>query len=292
MNEMTIEVKCPLCDEEKNVPYRFEDRKISDTHVLLGLNRCISCKLQYISPRLNQDALTILYDTEYHTNTVSGAYNVNETVSLHEYQMFKSYLLKFLPDGGKVLDIGCGVGNMLQQIRNLSIYNSSGIEISKDAAQRAQKNGLKVFQGNLSEARLESESFDAVFLLYVLEHVDNPLWILKEINRILKKDGLLFLAVPNYRYLRIAFDNCFSRLLFKNKVSLHPEEHLQNFTPKTLEKMVCTTNFRILMENCAKPLSIGSIATRLFKKVMYIFVKTLSFFGYNIGGIHLIAQKQ
>lgn len=292
MDTITVKKNCPLCSETANNPYRFETRDVGGQQVKLGLNKCMICGLQFISPRLSPDALSRLYDTEYHSKTVSGAYNVDETVSLYEYQIFKSYLLKFLPQEGRILDVGCGVGNMLMQLKNDTRYTTSGVEISKDAAERAQQNGLNVLNGNLFDANFEDESFDAVFLLYVLEHVDNPLEVLKEIKRILKKNGLLFLAVPNYRYLRIAFDNIAAKLIIHKSATLHPEEHLQNFTPVTLKKMLNKAGFQIRKQNCARPLHIGSPAISFLKKTMYIIVKGLSLLGYNIGGIHVIARKQ
>lgn len=291
MNQLTVEVNCPLCEENSNTPYRFEKRFVNDQSVSLGLNQCKKCKLHYISPRLNQNAISILYNKEYHSKTVSGAYNVDQTVSFKEYQTFKAYLLKMLPEGGDILDVGCGVGNMLQQFRDSQQFKGSGIEISLDAAKTARRKGLNVYEGNLIEAKLKEESFDAVILLYVLEHVSNPLELLNEINRILKNRGFLFLAVPNYRYLKIACDNGFSRILLKNP-SIHPEEHLQNFTPVTINKMLQKTGFEIIEKNCAKPLSIGNFSTRIFKNTMYFFVKALSVLGYTIGGIHTIARKK
>jgi len=290
MNQLTIEVNCPLCDEGTNSPYRFEQRVVNEQIVSLGLNQCKKCELQYISPRLNLDAISNLYNKEYHSKTVSGAYNVDQTVSIKEYQKFKSYLLKMLHEAEHILDVGCGVGNMLKQIKDCKQFEGSGVEISHDAVERARKDGFDVFEGNLLEAKLKEESFDGVILLYVLEHVSNPLEVLNEINRILKKKGFLFLAVPNYRYLKIAFDNVFSRLLLKNS-SIHPEEHLQNFTPVTIRKILQKAGFEIIEENCAKPLAIGNFAARIFKNTMYLFVKTLSVLGYNIGGIHIIARK-
>lgn len=290
MKEMTVEVACPLCNEDSNYPYRFEQRFVNKESVSLGLNNCKKCNLQYISPRLNQEAISTLYNEDYLTKTVSGANHVDQTVSIKEYQKFKSYLLKTLPEGGHILDVGCGVGNMLKQIKDSQQFKGSGIEISHDAAERARKDGFDVFEGNLLEAKLKEESFDGVILLYVLEHVNNPLEVLNEINRILKKKGFLFLAVPNYRYLKIAFDNVFSRLFLKNS-SIHPEEHLQNFTPVTIRKILQKAGFEIIEENCAKPLAIGNFAARMFKNAMYLFVKTLSVLGYNIGGIHIIARK-
>ncbi|NLL14355.1 MAG: methyltransferase domain-containing protein [Fibrobacter sp.] len=190
MKEMTVEVACPLCNEDSNYPYRFEQRFVNKESVSLGLNNCKKCNLQYISPRLNQEAISTLYNEDYLTKTVSGANHVDQTVSIKEYQKFKSYLLKTLPEGGHILDVGCGVGNMLKQIKDSQQFKGSGIEISHDAAERARKDG-----------------------------------------------------------------------------------------------------FEIIEENCAKPLAIGNFAARMFKNAMYLFVKTLSVLGYNIGGIHIIARK-
>ena len=194
MKEMTVEVACPLCGENSNSPYRFEQRFVNGKSVSLGLNNCKKCNLQYISPRLNQEAISILYNKEYLSQTLSGANHVDQTVSIKEYQKFKSYLLKMLPEGGCILDVGCGVGNMLKQLRDTQQFKGSGIEISHDAVERARKDGLMSLKEIYLKLSLK-RNLSMSHALYVLEQ-GNP-EVLNEINRILKK-RFLFLAVPNY----------------------------------------------------------------------------------------------
>lgn len=285
-------VSCPICGEKENKPYRFEKRLISKKEIDLGHNKCKNCGLQYVSPRPDNNALSLLYDNEYHTSTVSGVYNVDSQVSRNEYVTFTKYLSKYVSKNSHVLDVGCGVGNLLLEVKKQSDLKCTGIEISEDAANIAMKNGLDVFVGSLHDAKLDSERYDAVTLLYVLEHVENPLEILLEIKRVLKDGGYLLLAVPNYRYLHLAHESFISQFIKAETGSLHPEEHLQNFTPKTLKKLVEKAGFDLVKHNCAKPLVIGSPYTRIIKNSAYYFVKILSLLGYNIGGIHFILRKK
>lgn len=284
------EVGCPLCKNRGNIPYRYEKRTVCNTDVELGHNLCRNCGLQYVSPRLNNKALSLLYDKEYHTATVSGLYNVNKDVSKQEYVTFTKYIKKFLGNSGCILDVGCGVGNLLQELKMSTDIKCAGVEVSKQAATIAKENNLEVFNGPLQGADFVSEKFEAVALLYVLEHVNEPLDILKEIHRVLKPGGYLFLAVPNYRYLHLAYESIFSKLI-TGSLTLHPEEHLQNFTPVTLKKIVEKAGFKLVLHQCARPLVIGSSYVKFVKNSMYYLVKVLSLMGYNIGGIHFILKK-
>lgn len=282
---------CPLCGKENLKPYNTEKIKVSEEEVVLGLNKCSSCNMQYISPRLNNEGLKLLYES-YDSATVSGKYNTEEGVSILEYRAFNSYIRERMPQGGKILDVGCGIGNLIAELNDSKEYAISGVEFSKVAAEKALKRGFNVSVGSLQKEKYPDGSFDAVALLYVLEHVSNPREVLNEINRILRDDGLFFMAVPNYRYLKVAFDNWFSRILLGRRASLHSEEHLQNFTPRTLRKMLELENFEVLTEKMATPLNTGSFLVKGFKWGMFLVLKILFILGYNAGGIHIIAKKR
>ena len=289
-NNLSEFTACPLCGKKSNIFYNTEIIKIIKDEVKLGLNKCDECGMQFISPRLNKEGLKLLYSS-YKTSTVSGKYNTESDVSKLEYIAFAKYIRQTLPNGGRILDVGCGIGNLISEFKGEKKYDIFGIEFSEVPAKQAIERGFNVKCGDLISERYPSKSFDAIVLLYVLEHVPNPREILREINRLLKDDGRFFMAVPNYRYLKIAFDNKISRMIVRDKISLHAGEHLQNYTPVTLRKMLELENYRVVSQKLATPLNTGSFLVKITKWSLYILVKLIFLFGYNIGGIHIIAKK-
>lgn len=112
-------------------------------------------------------------------------------------------LINFFHKNELVLDVGCGdgtVGNFLQE--NLGV-KVTGIDISKEAIEKAKKAGLDTRLLS-SEAKFpfKDKTFDAVFWGDNVEHLFNPKACLKEIRRVLKKDGRLILSCPNMGYWR------------------------------------------------------------------------------------------
>lgn len=131
---------------------------------------------------------------------------------------------------GRLLDVGCGDGKALALMRGLG-WQVFGIEPDPAAAQAArQAHGVDVFAGTLEAARLPAESFDAVTLHHVIEHVPDPEALLAECRRVLKKDGRLVVMTPNLAGLG-------HRLFSKNWFALDPPRHLLLFTPQALSRL-------------------------------------------------------
>ena len=109
-----------------------------------------------------------------------------------------------LPKGAKVLEIGSLFGVVSIALKQ-SGFDVTGTEIpefyaSENLQKLYQKHGITFNQVNLRDYKLPypDESFDAVVMCEVLEHLNfNPLPVLQEINRVLKKDGYLYIAMPN-----------------------------------------------------------------------------------------------
>ncbi len=140
-------------------------------------------------------------------------------------------------ENGRLLDIGCGNGAFLDLMRTYG-WRTYGTEISKDAAERARELDLEVFGGELKDANYPSKYFDVIVINQVLEHVHSPKEILLECNRIIKKDGVLIIGVPNF--------DCFDGRLFKgNWSSLQIPRHLYHFTPHSLKMYLKSTGFEI-----------------------------------------------
>ena len=96
----------------------------------------------------------------------------------------------------RLLDVGCSNGAFIH-VANKMGMNSEGVEPAKEAAQAAQEAGLKVSHGFLEEVRLPDNSFDVITLFEVIEHLKDPLSLLKECKRLLKPEGILGIRTGN-----------------------------------------------------------------------------------------------
>ncbi len=96
----------------------------------------------------------------------------------------------------RLLDVGCSNGAFIHAANQMGM-NCEGVEPAKEAAQAAQKLGLKVSHGFLEEVRLPDHSFDVITLFEVIEHLKDPLSLLKECKRLLKPAGILVIRTGN-----------------------------------------------------------------------------------------------
>ena len=96
----------------------------------------------------------------------------------------------------RLLDVGCSNGAFIH-VANKMGMNCEGVEPAKEAAQAAQEAGLKVSHGFLEEVRLPDNSFDVITLFEVIEHLKDPLSLLKECKRLLKPEGILGIRTGN-----------------------------------------------------------------------------------------------
>lgn len=99
----------------------------------------------------------------------------------------------------KILDVGCGTGANLEMLKQFG--ESEGVDVSDDALEFCRKKGLKVHKGLAEKLPFADESFDIVTALDVVEHLDDDVAGLKEMNRVLKKDGQTLIFVPAFMWL-------------------------------------------------------------------------------------------
>lgn len=141
--------------------------------------------------------------------------------------------------GGKLLDVGAGVGALMTAAKKRG-FEVRGVEISAWASAFArEEKGLDVFTGSLADAGIGPESFDLAVLNHVLEHAEDPLGLLAGMRRVLKKDGLLVVGVPNIGSLMAGIQG-------GDWPSLKPEEHIWHFTPETLGALLARAGFEVV----------------------------------------------
>jgi 2-polyprenyl-3-methyl-5-hydroxy-6-metoxy-1,4-benzoquinol methylase/glycosyltransferase involved in cell wall biosynthesis len=130
----------------------------------------------------------------------------------------------------RVLEIGCGNGSMLDIFRKLG-WNVTGIEFSEKGGNAARSKGLNVQTIAVENADFPNESFDAIVMAMVLEHLDHPKEVIEKITRWLRPGGELVLSVPDIGALEYRIFGQYHR-------ALHLPQHQNHFTVVSLNALL------------------------------------------------------
>ncbi len=156
-----------------------------------------------------------------------------------QFRYLRALELVTIRDGDKILDIGCKHAYLSDILTERKInFQYYGVDISESVIQN-----LKSKKGNFQVCDVmkglpfEEGQFDYVFCMELLEHVENPTFLLNEINRTLNKSGCLILSVPNpYNWI----------LIYANIRRLPAKEgHIHSFTFQDLTALADFTGFEI-----------------------------------------------
>ena len=145
---------------------------------------------------------------------------------------------ELLPEEGRCLDIGCGTGALLEEIENnIPGLESYGVDAEREAidfiADKSKTLKEKICLYNGIYLPFNSDAFNCACCLDVLEHVDDPGRLLKEIHRVLKPKASLIITVPNW------FDIIAVKLLHRSP------GHLQTGTPFGWKRRIESSGFNV-----------------------------------------------
>lgn len=263
---------CPLCGGSGEELYHQVQEYISGIRGLWDYQRCGACDLLWITPRTVQEDIAKIYPEVYFGSLDSGRDSffsllkrkVNLLVSSNCFgyratdgSLAQCLVGKFLgsipflrdmsrisircldgPPHGRLLDVGCGNGAWLAQMRDLG-WDVVGLEPSPEAASIARDGfGLQVIPGFLEEGKLEGELFDAITLVHVIEHVPDVMELLTRCWELLAEGGRIILATPNL--------HAWAHKIFKNHwCSLDPPRHFMLFSEKSLRSAVEKAGFKV-----------------------------------------------
>lgn len=223
---------CPLCHSGHYHSYlECKDYTVSKEH--FQLVQCDACDFVFTNPRPAADELGQYYESEEYISHSNKSNDLVNTV----YKIVRNFTLrsktnllnKLQPSQGQLLDMGCGTGEFIHSCQQ-SGWNIQGIEPSPHAREQAEQlNGLTIHKDlfNLPD----EAQFDAITLWHVLEHVPDLGATVEKLKRILKQQGVLVVAVPNYQAKDAA-------LYGEHWAAYDVPRHLYHFSQQTMAKLM------------------------------------------------------
>lgn len=266
---------CPVCgNSERETLYTgLQDRIFSAARGSWTLVSCGSCGCAYLDPRPTRESIGRAY-AHYYTHgrvkvesqgaplfgrlkaaLTNGYLNSHYGYALTPSWRGGSIILPFFPrqrhrsdrsirhlplrrEWPHLLDVGCGNGSFLRRMQDMG-WQVHGLEPDEEAASAARAATVSVTTGGLEQGGFPDESFDAITLNHVLEHLHDPIGALGTCFRLLKPGGILWFATPN---LASIGHNRFGR----NWRGLEPPRHLVIFRPDSLLRELGALGFTLL----------------------------------------------
>jgi len=162
--------------------------------------RCDDCGLVFLNPQPSGEELARIYDANYFLDSgdEAGRRALSE-IKLGTADLYLSEIRRYQgPETGRLLEVGCGKGDFLV-LAETAGWRVTGVEYASAACEiaRGRLKNSQVFCGELEAASLPGEQFDLCVISDVLGHVRSPLEFLREIHRVLKPGGTLFVSTPS-----------------------------------------------------------------------------------------------
>lgn len=232
---------CPICNSTSNQPLQeFKQSITSDSKMIPEMvvtTICCDCGNVFNTHGARNKTFNF-YQNSYDLHGSSfqaetQIYDNDNKQSLSDWRLQHLLSLNILPNNGKILDIGCGKGNFLQEFQfafpNWELY---GIESSKISLNIAQQNLSNFnFHEGIYEKKIFDKKFNFIVAFNVLEHIENPKSFLQNIYHDLDFNGYVCFDVPNFKI---------------NPADLFVYDHLTHFTSETLRNLLFSEGFEII----------------------------------------------
>ncbi len=228
-------MNCPVCEsaETKKISIKNQD---STEKNLTSAFECRNCSSLFVEDYAKDRSY--LYDENY--APWSGD---SEAVIASKVNTFKKQLSVLLPridpSGKKLLDAGTAKGYLMAAAQELG-FDAYGFDISKPAIDAAKKNfpAKKLFCGTLYKAKYKNEEFDVITMTDIIEHLPDNHKFMKEINRILKPNGVILIITPN--------SDSFTRKLLRKNWYQYKNEHIIYYSRRGLRHLLEKNGFRVI----------------------------------------------
>lgn len=218
---------------------------------------CETCGFKHVIPIPTPEELEKLYKEEFYS-TEKPRYLERHREDLEWWNLVYSDRYDFfeenLPNNRRtILDIGSGPGFFLFEGKRRG-WKASGIEPSQQAVEHANGLGLDIMGEMFSPSLAKGlDKFDVVHMNNVLEHIPDPMSILKAAYDTIKPGGLLCVSVPNdYN----PFQHVLRKAYNYEPYWFEPQEHINYFNPDSLEKLFKKIGFEVILKEATFPIDL------------------------------------
>lgn len=185
-------------------------------------------------------------ETKWEKWTGLTEYTSNYNITKKRKKLFMDFLSK-LPKGKRVLDIGCYVGDVVNEINQLG-FKGHGVDIFVGNIVKAKKkypgSVFKVVDLNIDKLPFPENYFDVIWAGDIIEHVYNTINMFSEFNRVLKKGGYLVCSTPYHGKLKMI-----AITLVDLRRHFHPEHpHVRFYTDRSLRQTLQKYGFAVKRE--------------------------------------------
>lgn len=220
---------CMACGKEKFSKF-IELKDYFLTKEDFELIRCANCGLLYTHPVPEPDQIAKYYDSKEYTSHITKGFSVKNILYRNARALTlrrKVKLIEKHKEVGSILDIGAGTGNFLNHCRSQG-WNVEGVEVNKGAREYARKQfGLEFFS-DTSQFETQPPQFDVITMWHVLEHLEDPERQMILNTKILKEEGIMVIAIPDYT----SWDACHYAKFW---AAYDVPRHLYHFSKKSFE---------------------------------------------------------
>ena len=234
---------CPLCESEDYKTY-LQGKDYLCSQEDFAVVRCEQCKVLYTNPRISEEEIGRYYYSNY-VPRVERTGSIGNRIRSglgHLFVDSRHELVDLLNsnNGKSVLEIGPGAGDILIFLKEHG-FQVCGVELDTNNADRIREKGIPCYLGDLDGIvnEISPQTFDAVVLCHVFEHLYHPKQTLKTIHSLLNEGGIVYVTLPNV-------GSAEAKLFGKYWRGLDLPRHIVHYSAYTIKNVLLNSSFCIV----------------------------------------------
>lgn len=225
----------------KKITLRCKDFTVSNESFDLVLDQSLEMLITTPQPSLKDlgkyyESESYISHTDSKQSLFDKIYQFIKTITIRQKIKLIEKQTEFSSQEKTLLDIGCGTGDFLVACKNHQ-WKITGVEPNAKARDNAELKSGKLIVSDILE--IENQTFDCITMWHVLEHVPDLKNYIASLKKILKPNGVLFVAVPNYK----SFDAQFYKEFW---AAYDVPRHLWHFSKKSISLLFKKENMNVV----------------------------------------------